>query len=746
MYNRSINCLTNDNVINVINPKIDIILSLVPKVESLIRQVGNVSSQLAAKHYNSPNDSRFLKMTEHTQQLRCTAEAVIITANTVIELQSTVVDGEDRQHPLSPRNLSQELKKPDVTEWISHLTVDHEDLELESESMSELMPDDSISSISSKRHKRGQQTNEAGTSGSFSIIGENAGHFTNMETGSENPFKDTSEMVMPTYLNQSTPNGIEEDFDSDTTSERTQTAHGADLDVDTTYDKESAKRLVTALVRSYKANEWTYNDALLELSQMEIWQGLGSSSSAVGTLRYLLEEGGDVNAMSTMGSTALHRVSARGNTALLDLLIERNAEIDVKNSRGYTALHNAAHAGHTIVVEILLNNHADIERKTEETQNTALLLAARKGRASTVEHLLKAGANIHARNKVNDTALSLAARYDHNQVFSILLNAGSSVDAADKSGWTPLHRASQDSHVEVVEVLLKAGASFDAGDKDDRTPLHWAAIDNHVERAEVLLRAGASVDARDKDGYTPLHYAAIVNHVEIAEVLLKAGASLDALAEGWTPLHFASDKGHVEVVEFLLKAGASVHARDNFGSAPLHRASTCGHVKVVEVLSKAGASLDARDKLGWTSLHFASEMCRVEVAEVLLKAGASIIARTNYGSTAFFRAAYYGHRETIELLLARGADIRARSNGRDTVLHETLRYKHDTDCDKQRCSFCAGSATRKDIVKLLCKKGANPSAKDEYGMSVLSLVRKSDAYAESEKKALMKVLKRFGAK
>ena len=175
-------------------------------------------------------------------------------------------------------------------------------------------------------------------------------------------------------------------------------------------------------------------------------------------------------------------------------------------------------------------------------------------------------------------------------------------------------------------------------------------------------------------------------------------------------------------------------------------ASSEGHFKVVEALLKAGASIEARDDEAWTSLIWASSRGHIGVVKTLLKAGAALNSRTEDGMTALVCSTYRGHKTTAELLLAAGANTRARDKYGGTILHFVL-YKHPEDCAKRfLCEYCAGSETRQDVVKLLCEKGADPSAKNRAGKSPLSLVHEEGFYSKSEQEVLAKLLKKYGAK
>ena len=574
---RTIDCRTNDNLINIVNPKIDRMLSLIEQVQKL-------SSQLTAKFDKLPKDFQTPGMTEYSQRLKRTAEAAIVTASTVLESQSTIVGGEAGQQPPSSSSgeLSEDQRKHKIEEWISNLTVSHGEREQEYDSLSELTPDDSVSSMGMNKNTRSQQINEARIPGSSSAADMSAGTPKTTSMGRANSIQNVFEKGFAHSSQDQEISSSSEESYFDAISENSLTDYRADRKVDTSYDEESVKELLAVLGAKFDATKWKANELLLDLAKMEVGCGVRSNSNIVGTVLYLLEKGADVNAMNAESQTPLYCASEVGNTAVVELLVKKNADFNIKDRGGWTALHVAASMGRTPVVEILLKSGVDVEQETKPYQCTALAVAASYGRTSTVECLLKAGA---------------------------------SIDASDNEAWTSLLWASSLGHVGVAETLLKAGASIDARINDDRTALIGA-----------------------------------------------------------------SSKGHVGVVEALLKAGAA---------------------------------LDLQTNIGWTAL-----MC----------------------------SAYWGHKAIAELLLAAGADIRARSKDGDTVLHWVLR-KHLENCAKNNnCAFCAGSETRQDMVKLLCEKGVDPSAKGWSGQSPLSIVYEEDIYSKSEQEALTKVLKKFGAK
>ncbi|XP_078620257.1 uncharacterized protein LOC144887132 [Branchiostoma floridae x Branchiostoma japonicum] len=229
------------------------------------------------------------------------------------------------------------------------------------------------------------------------------------------------------------------------------------------------------------------------------------------------------------------------------------------------------------------------------TQWTPLHRAAQKGHHETVSALLKAGADVNARNNQQWTPLHQAALNGHQDIVSALLTAGADVNARDRQQGTPLHLAALNGHQDIVSALLTAGADVNARDEEDVTPIYLAALNGHHETVSALLTAGADVNARSRHQLTPLHLAALNGHQETVSALLAAGADVNARSRHHvTPLHIAAQNGHHEIVSVLLTAGADVNARDNEEKTPHFMAVQNGHHETVSALLTAGADVNAR--------------------------------------------------------------------------------------------------------------------------------------------------------
>jgi uncharacterized protein len=90
-----------------------------------------------------------------------------------------------------------------------------------------------------------------------------------------------------------------------------------------------------------------------------------------------------------------------------------------------------------------------------------------------------------------------------------LLKAGADVDARDHQGATPLLFAARGESEEVIRLLLDAGADVNAANNDGDTPLYNATRNTTPARLAImrLLReSGADPRARTADGWSVLRY------------------------------------------------------------------------------------------------------------------------------------------------------------------------------------------------------------------------------------------------
>jgi uncharacterized protein len=187
----------------------------------------------------------------------------------------------------------------------------------------------------------------------------------------------------------------------------------------------------------------------------------------------------------------LHRTSAAGNVAMVELLIELGAEVEAMDYEGQTALLNAAHSGHIDVIEVLVEAGADVDWCDEEGNTALTLMIKRSDDADAIRRLVDLGAKLQT------------------------------------AGWqkSPLHTACRAGRVRAVRALLKLGADVDAREGYGRsgpTALHIACERGFTETARALIEGGARMTMRDRDGFSPLELAVRHKKAETAAVVEEA--------------------------------------------------------------------------------------------------------------------------------------------------------------------------------------------------------------------------------
>jgi ankyrin repeat protein len=172
--------------------------------------------------------------------------------------------------------------------------------------------------------------------------------------------------------------------------------------------------------------------------------------------------------------------------------------------------------------------------------NEDILAASKAGDRAGVEAALIQGASVNAVDPLavpSLTPLGLAAYYGHENVAAFLIERGANVTARDGLDDTPLHVAAEHGSTNVAKLLLDRGADANARDFLGTSPLGFAALRGHKSVAALLLARGALVNARTSSAKTPLHLAAAAGNKDVVAFLLAHGADAAARnSDGQTPL------------------------------------------------------------------------------------------------------------------------------------------------------------------------------------------------------------------
>lgn len=193
------------------------------------------------------------------------------------------------------------------------------------------------------------------------------------------------------------------------------------------------------------------------------------------------------------------------------------------------------------VAFMMLDSVKDVNKACDGDGGTLMHHVVRHGRRDMVDHLLKKGGNINARDNGGRTPFILACNYQ----------------------------------AEMIPYLLERGADSGLQYGDERGPLHAAATAGNVAALELLATVSESpdFDQKSKNGWTPLSCALAADEEDAALYLMERGADLKhtVAANGRTMLHLAAAFGHERMFEKIMNLGdVEVNPRDSLSnSTPL---------------------------------------------------------------------------------------------------------------------------------------------------------------------------------
>ncbi len=158
-------------------------------------------------------------------------------------------------------------------------------------------------------------------------------------------------------------------------------------------------------------------------------------SGDIDSTRRMLSEGADINSRDSEGATLLMLASHAGNLPMVQALIEAGADVNASDERGWTALMKSAY-------------NAELNR----------------GFADVAQALIDAGANVEVPISYGIRPLMLAAGYGETAVVETLLRAGADVMARNEGGLTALMMVKQKHYVDVINLLHEAERDAGVGE------------------------------------------------------------------------------------------------------------------------------------------------------------------------------------------------------------------------------------------------------------------------------------------
>jgi ankyrin repeat protein len=377
---------------------------------------------------------------------------------------------------------------------------------------------------------------------------------------------------------------------------------------------------------------------------------------------------------SASGLSMLHFAASYGDQEFLENVFKREPAV---SEEGLQPIHLAARGGLVSALRFLLERAKDPKSLLEARTNQS---PPRSNGRAPYQHM-KLGDDIK-----RGSPLHFATKFGHVEAVEFLLRAGANLEARDEQGLTALQFAIMAPEFkDLFGVLIAAGANLNTRDNGGANLLMRAGRGYQLKPIEYLISMsnnGLDLRARDNYGNTALHYAIKIGSLEVAKRLVQAGLdSADPEYSGGCPIQLAL---HLKMDPFPLQNLPEVDTiRSKAHGSILNTAIFCGHEEVVAELLKRVPETDAQEYVNLscdigTPLYCAASRGSVSMIEKLLEKGAQVnLVRGQFGSP-LMAACAMGQVEAVILLLRNGAELECVQPDGTLVKAEEAAQQHET--------------------------------------------------------------------
>ena len=162
------------------------------------------------------------------------------------------------------------------------------------------------------------------------------------------------------------------------------------------------------------------------------------------------------------------------------LIEKQNVDIDIKGYDAQTPLVYACKKGHLQIIEYLISKGADVNEEHKDGLHV-IHYAAMFGHLDIVQYLVERqniDVNIKGTFISNiKTPLHFACKFGYLPIVEYLISKGANIEAKDELEQTPLHYASDYGIIDIVKYLVSKGANKNAKDFTFKTPYDLARKD-----------------------------------------------------------------------------------------------------------------------------------------------------------------------------------------------------------------------------------------------------------------------------
>ena len=236
-----------------------------------------------------------------------------------------------------------------------------------------------------------------------------------------------------------------------------------------------------------------------------------------------------------------------------------------------------------------------------------------------------------------------------------LIKTGLSVNAKDENGVMALYYASENGHYNIYQFLLQNWVDINAKGGYFGCALQAASIEGHENIFQLLLAKDADVNLTGGKYGCALQAASWYGHEKIVKLLLAKDADVNLPGGKYgCALQAVSWYGHENIVKLLLAKDADVNLPGGKYGCALQAASRYGHENIVKLLLAKDADVNLTGGEYGCALQAASVRGHENIVQLLLAKNADVNLRSEKYGCALQAASEKGHENIVQLLSAKG--------------------------------------------------------------------------------------------
>jgi len=424
-------------------------------------------------------------------------------------------------------------------------------------------------------------------------------------------------------------------------------------------------------------------------------------NNKVDIVKYLLEQGVDVNYRMQSGKTALNGALEYKSEEAARLLEEKGAKATPQEELD--------------VIAQELDKQKKKEAEDNLTTSQRLKRAIKANSLSDIKKYYHAILNDPKQNIDHYKMAQRLVRWADKNALSFAIENGLDITVKDDEGFSVIHDAVFFNNIGIVPFLIEQGLDVNAQSTDGDS-VYDMTKNSSVEMVELLLKENIKVDKSRKTNMAkqalysrnPEMVVYFVNQgypfpvdmlektsflldvvqyedTDTLQLLLDNGLDIEMMVPVYgdmvSLLHTAIIIESETMANFILKAGGNPNARNSAG-VPLCKDLLEQKNKVI-IAAFYDHGGNVNDVIGDDVFKkspllqvLGSRQVDTDIAKMLIERGASIEVLDHSGNTPIHLAAKIGDVPLLEIIIARGANVHQLNEGRHAALDIAIKHKH----------------------------------------------------------------------